>query len=602
MSDNYFDEAEFEEKFSTQTLIRIVKLGMNHWLWMIGFLVGIAAIAVLEAYLTFLAGKIVDLGIVARDQAMLTKLSIQYGLIWLPFGAFVFMFIIAAGYLGQLTQYDLRKALFNHLQELEVAYFSHTPTGWLQARVASDTTRVGDLVSWGFLDITWSVMNIIASIVFMLYINWQLALVIALIIPLLVVIAGQFQRRILREYRHSRKANSQITSSFSESLLGVRVVKSLRREQPNLDNFEGLTNEMFQAAFRAASLSAMFLPIVQIVSASAIAVIVWLGGWQFEQGWITIGGIQAFVGYVTFMLWPVQMLAQVYASMQQAIASAERVFMLIDMQPTIQNLPQAVEVDSIAGEIIFENVDFHYGSGKEVLNGFNLRVREGERIALVGSTGAGKSTIVNLLCRFYEPTGGRILMNGRDYRDLTLHSIHSHIGMVLQTPHLFGGTIMDNIRYGRLNANDEEVIEAAKLAGAHDFIERLTNGYNAQVGEGGILLSVGQKQLISLARAVLAQPDIFIMDEATSSVDTLTEALIQKGMETLMHNRTSFIIAHRLSTIKHADRILVLENGKIIESGSHAELISMRGHYYNLYTKQFRREREADFDWSMAFG
>jgi ATP-binding cassette subfamily B protein len=296
------------------------------------------------------------------------------------------------------------------------------------------------------------------------------------------------------------------------------------------------------------------------------------------------------------MLWPVQEMARVYAEMQQSIASAERIFSLVDAVPEIQDRPGAVDPGSIRGDIVFDNVDFQYEAGKPVLEQFNLTIKQGETIALVGPTGAGKSTLVNLVARFYEPTGGAIRIAGRDYRELTLHAIQSRIGMVLQTPHLFSGTVRDNLRYGRLDATDEEIVAAAKMAGADDFISALEKGYDTQVGEGGVLLSVGQKQLISLARAILAQPDIFVMDEATSSVDTLTEALIQKGMETLMDGRTSFIIAHRLSTIKKADRILVIEDGGVSEMGTHAELIRRRGHYYQLYTKQFRDEREREYD------
>jgi len=289
-------------------------------------------------------------------------------------------------------------------------------------------------------------------------------------------------------------------------------------------------------------------------------------------------------------------LARVFASMQYAIASAERTFSLIDAKPEVVDKPTAYDPGTISGDIVFDNVDFHYDNDttKQVLHNFNLTVRRGETIALVGPTGAGKSTVVNLVCRFFEPSGGRVLIGGIDYTDMTQHAIQSRIGMVLQTPHLFSGTIRENLRYGKLDATDEEVEAASKLSGAHEFIITLDKGYESQVGEGGNLLSVGQKQLISLARAVLANPEIFIMDEATSSVDTLTEALIQRGMETLMEGCTSFIIAHRLSTIRAADRILVIENGGISEQGSHAELIKARGHYYRLYTQQFRKELEAE--------
>jgi ATP-binding cassette subfamily B protein len=298
----------------------------------------------------------------------------------------------------------------------------------------------------------------------------------------------------------------------------------------------------------------------------------------------------------------VQDLARVYAEMQHSVASAERIFKLADTPPDVHDRPEAIEARTLMGEIEFDHVNFYYEERKPVLTNFTLTVKPGETIALVGPTGGGKSTIVNLLCRFYEPRSGTIRINGHDYMDYKLASIHSRIGIVLQTPHLFSGSVRDNIRYGRLDARDEEVVDAAKIAGAHDFIVTLEKGYDHNVGESGNLLSVGQKQLISLARAVLARPELFIMDEATSSVDTLTEALIQRGMEALMKGRTSFVIAHRLSTIRRADRILVIEDGKIIEGGSHAELLKQRGHYYRLYTQQFRHELETQYGFSEAMG
>jgi ATP-binding cassette subfamily B protein len=591
-----FEEEEFTTDFNGQTVLRVLAQTRAHWPMVVGFLVSITAVSLIESTTTYLDKQIIDVGIIPGDVRALLGIFALYALLFFVQSAFVFGFIVLAGYLGETVQYDLRKRMFDKLQTLSFSYYDRTPIGWIISRVTSDAQRISELVSWGMLDVTWGITRITTAFIFMLIINWKLALVVILIIPVLVFVAAKFKKKILVEYRTVRKMNSKITGAYNENITGVRVAKALVREEANLDEFSELTGEMYQAGYRAAWLSALFLPVVQVISAVAIGAIALMGGFQVQSGEMTVGGIQAFILYVMFMLWPIQELARVYAEMQQAIASAERVFSLTDSVPEIKNRPDAVEVDSIQGDILFDEVEFYYEADKPVLRDFNLHVRQGETIALVGPTGAGKSTIVNLLARFYEPKDGRIVMAGRDYRDLTLHSIQSRIGVVLQTPHLFSGAVRENIRYGRLEANDAEIVEAAKVAGAHDFIITLENGYDEEVGEGGNLLSVGQKQLVSLARAVLARPEIFIMDEATSSVDTLTEALIQQGMDRLMTNCTSFIIAHRLSTIKRADRILVIEHGRISEMGSHAELIRAQGHYYELYTRQFREERAASIN------
>jgi ATP-binding cassette, subfamily B, bacterial len=592
MSENYYEEEEFVTEFNGQTIWRIFKHGVVHWPLMLTFFISISMVALIESYFTYLSKQMIDEGILLNDIPRLTSLALQYGGLLFIFALFVFMFIMATGTLGHRVQYDLRQAMFEKLQSLQLSYYDRTPAGWIMSRVTSDASRVGDLVSWGFLDMLWTITSISTSIVFMMIINWRLTLLVLLIIPVLWVVSVRFKQRILREYRLVRKFNSKITSSYSENITGVRVVKSLRREEENLRQFGKLTDDMYQASFKAAWLSALFLPVVQLISTAGVAAVVWYGGYQVQIGTMSIGGIQAFVAYITFMLWPIQQIAMVYANMQQAVASAERIFSLLDTEAEIIDAVDAVDPGTIRGDILFDNITFQYESDKPVLTDFNLHVKQGETIALVGPTGAGKSTLVNLLCRFYEPVHGTIRFNGQDYKQMTLHAIHSRIGMVLQTPHLFSGTVLENLRYGNLTATDDEVVEAARMAGAHPFITNLDDGYETQVGEGGMLLSTGQKQLISLARAILADPDIFIMDEATSSVDTLTEALIQQGMDRLMTGRTSFIIAHRLSTIKNADRILVIENGGVSEMGTHAELIRQQGHYYHLYTKQFRSERE----------
>ncbi len=596
MAEIELEEDEYTSQITGKTLRRILGLTRPHWRWVLGFWVMIALTSVMDAYFTYLNKGIVDQGIIAKDPQAMLRIVLTYGgLIVVQAGA-VFSFIFLAGVLGERIQYDLRRAMFNHLQDLSLTYYSTTSVGRLMARVTSDSGRVSELVTWGLVDSTWAVMNITTSTIFMLIINWKLALIVLAAIPILMVIAVQFRKRILVQFRNSRKANSKITGAYNENITGVRVVKALGREDGNLDEFQELTGAMYKASYRAAWLSALFLPTVQIVSAVALGLIIWYGGLEVEVGLMTIGGIQAFVSYLTFMMWPIQDLARVYAEMQHSIASAERIFTLLDQVPDVHDRPGAVDPGTIQGEIEFDHVDFYYEDEKPVLTDFSLKVKPGETIALVGPTGGGKSTIVNLLCRFYEPKRGMIRINGRDYTEYSLHGIQSRIGIVLQTPHLFSGTIRENIRYGKLDASDADIEEAARVAGAHDFIEHFEKGYAEEVGEGGNLLSVGQKQLISLARAVLAKPELFIMDEATSSVDTLTEALIQRGMEALMKGRTSFVIAHRLSTIKRASRILVIQDGRIVEIGTHAELLRQNGHYYRLYTQQFRHQLEREYD------
>ncbi|HMN11710.1 MAG TPA: ABC transporter ATP-binding protein [Bellilinea sp.] len=598
MSDNYFEEEEYESKFNGKTFVRILGLPKPYIWWVVAFLLCVAGTSILDGFFTYLTKQMIDIGIAQKNLPYLHNRLVIYGVIALAQSAFVFGFLYFTMIMGEKIRYDIRRKLFNHLQTLSLSYYSKTPVGWIMSRVTSDSDRVAEIVTWGFVDSAWGLVNILTAFGFMFYINAKLALIILAIIPILLTVATIFQRRILEQYRNVRKMNSKITAAINENISGVRIVKALGREDKNLKEFSVLTGNMRNASYRAAWLSALFLPTVQIIAAIGLGTVVWYGGVQTQYGNMTVGDIQAFVSYVTFMIWPIQDLARVFAEMQHSIASAERIFSLMDAVPEVHDLEQASPVTSLHGTIEFEDVSFHYsdGDGKNVLEDFSLTIDPGETIALVGSTGGGKSTIVNLLCRFFETTKGSIRFNGTDYRDFTLNSIQSKIGVVLQTPHLFSGSIMENLRYGKLDATDEEILAASKLVGADNFIHRFENGYNENVGEGGNLLSVGQKQLISLARAILAEPELFIMDEATSSVDTLTEQLIQKGMESIMKDRTSVVIAHRLSTIRKAHRILVIEDGKIAEIGSHAELLRKRGKYFHLYTNQFRQEMEQSLD------
>ncbi len=465
---NYeFEEEDFQAQLSGKTIKRMFQLTLPHKWWLIGFIVLIAIVAAQDGVFNFLKKQIIDTAITPDNPEALRNIMIVYALISLSQAACVFGFIYLAGILGERVQYDLRKKLFNHLQTLSFSYFDKTPVGWIMSRVTSDTGHIADLITWGAVDVTWAVMSILTAAFFMLLLNWQLALIVLTVIPILIIVASWFQKRIITEYRIVRKTNSRITGAYNENIQGVRVIKALNREEKNLDEFGELTGAMYSASYRAARMSAMFLPVVQFISAIALSIIAYYGGLQISMGTMTVGTLAAFIGYITFMLWPVQDLARVYASMQHAVASAERTFSLLDTKAEITDRPSAADPGTLRGDIEFDNVDFWYVPEKPVLRDFNLKVKAGETIALVGPTGGGKSTLVNLVCRFYEPKQGMIRIGGKDYMDLTLHGIHSRIGVVLQTPHLFSGTIRENIRYGNLQATDAEVEEAAKVAGAN---------------------------------------------------------------------------------------------------------------------------------------
>src|SRR5574342_1224171 len=397
------EEEEHTSQLTAPVFKRIVSLLKPHWKWVVGFIITIMLTSVLDAFFTYLNKQIVDVGITLKDRPTLIRIAWTYGIFQLLQSGFVFTFIYLAGTLGERVQYDLRRMLFNHLQELSLSYYAQNAVGRLIARVTSDTGRVADLLTWGVVDTTWAIMNITTSVTFMAIINWRLALIVFTIIPVMAYIAIQFRKRILVEYRVTRRTNSKITGAFNENFQGVRVVKALLREDENTREFQGLTTQMYKASYRAAWLSALFLPTVQIIAAVAMGLIIGYGCSQITLGIMTIGGIQAFVSYLTFMMWPIQDLARVYAEMQNSIASAERIFRLIDTPSEVHDKAGAIPATTLLGEIEFDHVNFYYEDRKSVLTDFSLKVNPGEMIALVGPTGGGKSTIVNLLCRFYEP-------------------------------------------------------------------------------------------------------------------------------------------------------------------------------------------------------
>jgi len=542
----------------------------------------------------------IDVIIESGDLSKLPWFVMMYVIFMIILASMVFTFIYMAGKIQNQLAYLIREHAFKKLQSLPFSYYDRTPVGWIMARMTSDSRNLSDILSWGLIDLTWGGLMMIGLIVVMLIINFKLALITFTVLPILVFLSIYFRKRILKAFRQIRKQNSKITGAFNEGIGGAKTTKTLVLEESNYRDFDRLTSNMRRHSVKAAIFAGLYFPSILFVAAIATALVFYYGGMDVSNELITVGVLYVFISYVGQFFEPIMQLANILARFQQAQASGERILSLIDAKNDIVDTeevlahygtmdePKKENWEPLHGDVTFENVSFKYKKGEQVLKDFNLEVKRGQSIALVGHTGAGKSTIVNLICRFYEPTEGRILIDGRDYKDRSIGWLHDSLGYVLQSPHLFSGTIMENIRYGRLEASDEEVIKAAKMVEADDFIKTFEKGYFTEVGEGGSRLSVGQKQLISFARALVANPSILILDEATSSVDTNTEKSIQHAIETVMEGRTTFIIAHRLSTIVNSDKILVLENGQIIEQGTHDDLIAQGNHYYKLYTNQFR--------------
>lgn len=517
-------------------------------------------------------------------------------------GASVGLFVVFGNRIEVDVDYNMRQDMFYKLQNLSFSYYDKTSAGHIIARVISDVSTIGEVLVWTMIHFTMMLVYIVGIVIEMLILDWQLGLLVMAIVPLLVFVCVYFGNKMLKAQRAIRRHNSNITGAYNECIMGAMTTKTLVREERNYSEFIEETGKMKRATMRYATAQFLFMPLVTILGSVGTALVLYKGGFDVIGGVITYGTLSVFISSMSLFFESIQMVAESFAELQGTQASVERVLQLIDSPIDITDTTEveAIYGDSfnpkyeafpeIHGDIEFRNVSFAYKGGEKVLENFNLKVEHGKNIALVGETGAGKSTIVNLICRFYEPTSGQILIDGTDYRERSQAWLQSSLGYVLQQPHLFSGTIRDNIVFGRKDASDEDVIEAAKLVHAHEFITELKDGYNTEVGEGGTLLSTGQKQLISFARVILANPKIFILDEATSSIDTETEQLIQSAITQVLHGRTSFIVAHRLSTIRNADRILVIRDGKITEDGTHDELMALGGYYHDLYTNQFKEE------------
>ena len=499
---------------------------------------------------------------------------------------------------------DMRRAAFNHLQTLSVSYFSANSVGRVHARVMSDTSAIGSIISWDVYQGGWNVTYVISAVIIMLALDPLLALCVIVVVPLVAVASCYFQRRLTVLNRRVREINSEITGGFNEGITGVQTAKTLAIEDRLDARFSRNTARMHRQGTKLGHNRALFYSIIAFASSAALALVLWYGGVLTAENAVKLGTLTVFMTYAQGIMSPVQWSVDAIADLITVKVNAERLSALLSTESDVKDTPEVTAKygdtfdpkrenwEPLYGDVEFRDVTFRYPDGEEnVLEHFNLKVPKGTLVAIVGETGAGKSTLVNLVCRFYEPTEGQVLIDGRDARERSVGWLHSHIGYVLQTPHLFSGTVRENLLYGNETATQAQLEEACASVNADKVIARLENGYDSCIGEDGCSLSTGEKQLLSFARAILADPAIFVLDEATSSIDTLTEKLIQQAIEKLMRGRTSFVIAHRLSTIRSADVILAVLGGKIVESGTHEELIKRRGYYYGLYIKQFREEK-----------
>ncbi len=540
----------------------------------------------------FLTSLAIDKAIAPKngnpDQALLYALTagviVLYIVQWIA-GVFRIKY---TNVIGQKVIYDLRSDLFKHIQKLSFNFFDKRPAGSVLVRVTNDINSLQDLFTNGVVNSIIDCVQLAGIVVILLALNWKLGLAVMVTVPIMFLVSTKYRRTIRIAWQAVRIKNSRINSHLNESIQGIRVTQAYTQELENMNYFDAMNRDSKKSWDKASAMNQGFGPIIEVTGGLGTLVLFWLGAYMIQTGNLTVGVLVAFSTYVSNFWDPINRLGQTYNQLLVAMASSERIFEYLDEEPLVQDKPEAKPLPTIHGDISFERVYFEYEKGRAALKGIDLEVSAGQSIALVGHTGSGKSTIINLIGRFYDITGGRITIDGQDIRDVTLNSLRSQIGIVLQDTFIFSGTIRDNVRFGRLDASDLEVEDAAKAVDAHDFIMKLPDGYATQVEERGSALSMGQRQLLSFARALLANPRILILDEATASIDTETELKIQEALKVLLKGRTSFIVAHRLSTIRHADQIVVLDHGEIKEMGTHQELTEQQGIYNGLIEAQFR--------------
>ena len=607
---NSYEEMDFSnEKFSVGIWKKILKLVLKRKGGLIGMIIFVLMLAALDIVFPLLNTYAIEEFFTEQNYSNFTLFIMGYVAIAIFYVISIWGFIRLAGKVENEVGFEIRTEAFNNLQQLSLSYYDKTSAGWIFARLSSDSRRLSDIISWGIVDLLWGLASMLGTLVVMFIVKWQLALIIVALIPILVLVSLYFRKKILANYRNVRKINSQITGSFNEGILGGKTTKTLVLEDSQNKDFQKVCRTMRTNSIHAVMYSSIFFPILLVISYVGVAIIMRIGGSMilgYVEATITVATLYFFITCTTNFFDPIMQLARILADFQQAQASAERILSLIETKADVSDSKEVIEKygtfekplkenwEELEGEVEFKNVTFYYNEKEKILENFNLKVKKGTSIALVGETGAGKSTIVNLLCRFYEPINGEILIDGVNYKERSLSWLHSNLGYVLQEPHLFNETIFDNVRYGKMDATLEEVKTACSIVGASEFIENLPDKYDTVVGESGNRLSIGQKQLISFARAIIKDPRILILDEATSSIDTKTEEIVQLATNKLLNGRTSFIVAHRLSTIQNADRIIVIHDGEIIEDGTHKELLNKRGEYYELYKNQFISERMND--------